>query len=67
MVLQNSGRYVASSSTGENDGGSGESKTDLRLREIRDTEAIDSKYGFARMAGAQGRFTSVVPGKSRPM
>ena len=53
MVLQNSGRYVATSSADNDAAGGGDSKSDLRLRDIRDAEAIDSKYGFARMEGAR--------------
>ena len=52
MPLQNTGRYVATSKDND-DGGGGESKTDLRLRDIRDAEAVDSKYGFARLEGAR--------------
>ena len=51
MVLQNSGRYVANSA--DNDTGGVDSKSDLRLRDIRDAEAIDSKYGFSRLEGAR--------------
>ncbi len=45
MVLSNSGAYRP-----DKDPGAGEDKTDLRLRESRENDEIDSKYGFARIS-----------------
>ena len=65
MVLQNSGRYKSEKKTDwENSGGGANNeeggdasdiKTDLRLRESRDNDAIDKKYGFLRMNAEYGR------------
>ena len=46
MVLQNSGRLTSDSS---------EPKTDVRLLETQNVEAIDSKYGFERINSDFGR------------
>ncbi|XP_040567537.1 DNA polymerase epsilon catalytic subunit A [Lepeophtheirus salmonis] len=45
MVLHNSGRYMKESSSKED-----ENKTDYRLRESKENDAIDSKYGFVRIS-----------------
>jgi DNA polymerase epsilon subunit 1 len=65
MVLQNSGRYKSDKKTdydnsrhnndGEEGDGSGDIKTDLRLRESRENDTIDKKYGFVRMNAEFGR------------
>ncbi len=47
MVLQNSGRYVKDNDRDE--GGGSDFKTDVRLRDIKDAEAIDEKFGFVRL------------------
>ncbi len=49
MVLANTGAYRPDPSSGAGPGG-GEDKTDLRLRESRDNDAIDLKYGFERIS-----------------
>ena len=46
MVLQNSGRLTSDSN---------EPKTDVRLLETQNVEAIDSKYGFERINSDFGR------------
>ena len=46
MVLQNSGRLTTESV---------EPKTDVRLLETQNVEAIDSKYGFERINSDFGR------------
>ena len=65
MVLQNSGRYKSDKKTEWDKSGSGANneeggdasdiKTDLRLRESRDNDTIDKKYGFVRMNAEYGR------------
>ena len=68
MVLQNSGRYKSEKKTdynavgaggnnddGEGGGGSGDIGSDIRLRESRDNDTIDKKYGFVRINSEYGR------------
>ena len=69
MVLQNTGRYKPegrgnpfTSGTSHGVGGSSDAnnlqedgRTDLRVRETRENEAIDAKYGFERINGQSGR------------
>ena len=71
MVLQNTGRYqppakskLFSRGTSQGVGGGGaegsgmlegDGKTDLRIRETRENEIIDVKYGFERINGQFGK------------
>ena len=65
MVLQNSGRYKSEKRTdyqgasgsggGGDDDGAGDAKTDLRVRNSRDNDNIDKKFGFVRINADFGR------------
>ncbi|KAJ9600508.1 hypothetical protein L9F63_009198, partial [Diploptera punctata] len=51
MVLQNSGKYRPERKDGaKGAGGSREETSEIRLRESLENDAIDSKYGFERVA-----------------
>jgi DNA polymerase epsilon subunit 1 len=63
MVLQNSGRYKSekrtdfesSASGGDHPDASGDAKTDVRVRQSRENDAIDKKFGFVRTNSDFGR------------
>ncbi len=57
MVLSNTGAYRPDPSSSTS---SSEDKTDLRLRESRENDAVDEKFGFARVSD-QVRIIKVYP------
>jgi DNA polymerase epsilon subunit 1 len=50
MVLRNTGRFVADKASAAAASALDDGKTDFRLRESREADAIDTKYGFDRVA-----------------